>query len=165
MKPLGTHSRCVVRPTGIIGLVVALSIAVALTGCQDSVVGQYRMEGSSMEPTLSDATVVDIIDYGDAKPRRGDLVVFRFPGSPDRDFLKRIIGEPGDTVEIRNGTVYIDGAPLDEPYITNKPAYTYGPARVPPKNYFVLGDNRNDSYDSNLWGFLPEENITGRVDL
>jgi signal peptidase I len=118
-----------------------------------------------MEPTLSDATVVDIIDYGDAKPRRGDLVVFRFPGSPDRDFLKRIVGEPGDTVEIRNGTVYIDGAPLDEPYITNKPAYTYGPAHVPPKNYFVLGDNRNDSYDSNLWGFLPEENITGRVDL
>jgi signal peptidase I len=90
-------------------------------------------------------------------------VVFRFPGNPERDFIKRIVGEPGDTVEINNGTVYIDGNPLDEPYITSKPTYNYGPMEVPPKQYFVLGDNRNNSYDSHVWGFLPEENIIGQA--
>ncbi len=105
----------------------------------------------------------DSVRYLFRSPRRGDVVVFRFPNNPDRDFIKRIIGEPGDTVEVKGGYVYIDGAPLDEPYISNKPTYTYGPTEVPPNHYFVLGDNRNNSYDSHVWGFLPEENIIGQA--
>jgi signal peptidase I len=149
----------------------------------------FRVEGSSMDPILHDGQYLIVnkaiythinlktisrflpfIDPGDnpvrylfRRPRRGDVVVFRFPGNPERDFIKRIVGEPGDTVEIKNGTVYINGGPLDEPYITNKPTYTYGPEKVPPNQYFVLGDNRNNSYDSHVWGFLPEENIIGQA--
>jgi signal peptidase I len=149
----------------------------------------FRVEGSSMDPVLHNGQYLIVnkaiytrinlktisrflpfIDPGDdpvryifRRPRRGDVVVFRFPGNPERDFIKRIIGEPGDTVEIKDGTVYIDGSPLDEPYITSKPTYTYGPMEVPVDQYFVLGDNRNNSYDSHVWGFLPEENIIGQA--
>jgi len=105
----------------------------------------------------------DPVHYLFRRPQRGDVVVFRFPGNPDRDFIKRIIGEPGDTVEVRNGTVYVNGLPLDEPYITSKPTQPYGLTVVPPKQYFVLGDNRNNSYDSRQWGFVPERNIIGQA--
>jgi len=96
-------------------------------------------------------------------PRRGDVVVFRLPQDPSRDFIKRIIGEPGDVVEIRMGTVYINGLPLDEPYITHKSNDTYGPLQVPKGYYFVLGDNRGSSSDSRAWGPVPEENIIGQA--
>jgi len=149
----------------------------------------FRVEGSSMDPVLHNgqylivnraiytrinlktiSRFIPFVDVGDnpvhylfRAPRRGDVVVFRFPGNPDRDFIKRIIGEPGDTVEVRDGTVYINGGAVDEPYIISKPTYTYGPAEVPPKQYFVLGDNRNNSYDSHVWGFVPQENIIGQA--
>jgi signal peptidase I len=167
--------------TFVLALLIFLVVRAALQN--------FRVEGSSMDPSLHNgqylivnkaiytrinldtfSKFIPFIDPGDnpvrylfRAPKRGDVIVFRFPGNPDRDFIKRIIGEPGDTVEVRDGTVYIDGAPLDEPYITSKPTYTYGPAEVPPKNYFVLGDNRNNSYDSHAWGFLPEENIIGQA--
>jgi len=149
------------RRLGIVA--VGLALVVGMVGCNTG--SQFRIEGSTMEPTLPGGTVVKVSKYGDASPQRGDIIVFRFPGNPDRLFIKRIIGEPGDTVEIKDGTVYIDGNPLDEPYLTNKPSYVYGPTEVPPKQYFVLGDNRNNSYDSHVWGFLPEENVVGRVRL
>ncbi len=106
-------------------------------------------------------------------PRRGDVVVFRFPLDPSRDFIKRVIGVPGDTVEVKDEKVYINGAPLVEPYILATPNYTYGPKTVPPGEYFVLGDNRRNSYDSHAWGntcpaqqqcdFVPEDNIIGQA--
>jgi signal peptidase I len=149
----------------------------------------FRVEGSSMDTSLHNgqylivnkalytrinlktiSRFIPFYDPGDdpvrylfRRPRRGDVIVFRFPANPERDFIKRIVGEPGDMVEVRAGTVYIDDAPIDEPYITNKPTYTYGPSKVPAKQYFVLGDNRNNSYDSHVWGFLPEENIIGQA--
>jgi signal peptidase I len=167
--------------TFVLALLIFLVVRAALQN--------FRVEGSSMDPVLHNGQYLIVnkaiytrvnlktisrflpfIDPGDnpdrylfRAPQRGDVVVFRFPGNPNRDFIKRIIGEPGDTVEIKNGTVYIDGGALDEPYITSKPTYTYGPAEVPPKQYFVLGDNRNNSYDSHVWGFLPEENIIGQA--
>jgi signal peptidase I len=167
--------------TFILALLIFLVVRAALQN--------FRVEGSSMDPVLHDGQYlivnkaiytrinlktigrfIPFIDPGDnpvryifRAPRRGDVIVFRFPGNPDRDFIKRVIGEPGDTVEVRNGIVYIDGDPLDEPYITSKPTYAYGPAEVPPNEYFVLGDNRNNSYDSHVWGFLPEGNIIGQA--
>jgi signal peptidase I len=151
----------------------------------------FRVEGSSMEPGLHDgqyllvnkavyakinlntlAKFLPFIDSGDTPerylfqaPKRGDVVVFRFPGDPNRDFIKRIIGVPGDTVEVKGGQVSINGIAIVEPYITNHGNYDYGPREVPEGQYFVLGDNRGNSYDSHVWDFLPEENIIGRAML
>ena len=98
---------------------------------------------------------------------RGDLVVFRHPVEPERDFIKRVIGLPGETVELRDGIVYVDGARLDEPYID--PLYrardAFPAARVPDGEYFLLGDHRNDSADSRVWGTVPLHLIKGRAIL
>ncbi|MFL5850022.1 MAG: signal peptidase I [Solirubrobacteraceae bacterium] len=107
---------------------------------------------------------------------RGDIVVFKYPDEPERDFIKRVIGLPGDTVELRNKKVYINGQPLDEPYVHFlEPASEaqevtsfdvrerYGPVRVPETQYFVMGDNRDNSQDSRYWGFLPRSYIKGRA--
>ena len=130
--------------------------------------GQYLIVNKAIYLNLKTIDeFIPFMDLGDRylfrHPQRGDVVVFRFPGNPERDFIKRVIGEPSDTVEIRDGTVYVNGGALDEPYITSKPTHPYGPTEVPPRHYFVLGDNRNNSYDSRQWGFVPEENIIGQA--
>jgi len=96
-------------------------------------------------------------------PHRQQMIIFRSPNEPGLDLIKRLIGLPGDTVEIRAGVVSINGASLAEPYRFGppNPSDDYGPATVPPRSYFVLGDNRDDSYDSRYWGFVPESNILG----
>ena len=96
-------------------------------------------------------------------PQRGDVVVFRFPRDPERDFIKRIIAVPGDTVEVVEGVVSVNGAQLTEQYVANPAHYDFERQVVPEKSYFVLGDNRNNSFDSHAWGFLPEENIIGQA--
>ncbi len=112
-------------------------------------------------------------------PRRGDVVVFKYPDEPDRDFIKRIIGLPGETIELRNKKVYISGQPIDEPYVhfLSPPSSDYqevtsfdvreryGPVTVPPNQYFVMGDNRDNSQDSRYWGFLPRGYIKGKAAL
>ena len=108
--------------------------------------------------------------------RRGDIVVFKYPDEPERDFIKRVIGMPGETLELRNKKVYVNGRPLDEPYVHFlEPASDsqevisydlrerYGPVRVPDGHYFVMGDNRDNSQDSRYWGFLPRGYIKGRA--
>ena len=111
------------------------------------------------------------------EPRRGDIVVFKYPDEPERDFIKRVIGLPGDTLELRNKKVLLNGQPLDEPYVHFlDPASAddsevtsfdvrerYGPVRVPDGQYFVMGDNRDNSQDSRYWGFLPRSHIKGRA--
>jgi signal peptidase I len=111
--------------------------------------------------------------------KRGDVVVFKYPEEPDRDFIKRVIGLPGETLEVREKKVYINGTPLDEPYVhfLQPPAsgseYSevtsydvrerYGPVTVPPDQYFMMGDNRDNSQDSRYWGFLPRELVKGKA--
>ncbi len=112
--------------------------------------------------------------------RRGDVIVFKYPEEPDRDFIKRVIGLPGESLEVRQKKVYINGTPLDEPYAHySLPAAStpsefhevtsfdvrerYGPVPVPPDQYFVMGDNRDNSQDSRYWGFLPRDNIKGKA--
>ena len=100
--------------------------------------------------------------YAFRAPRRGDIVVFRFPGDTSRDFVKRVVGVPGDTVEIRNGEVFVNGESLHEPYVINGDSSTERPVVVPEESYYVLGDNRRASQDSRDWGTVPAENIIGR---
>jgi signal peptidase I len=111
--------------------------------------------------------------------KRGEVIVFKYPVEPDRDFIKRVIGLPGETVELKDKKVYINGQPLDEPYVhfLQPPSggsefheetgfdvrERYGPVTVPPNQYFVMGDNRDNSQDSRYWGFLPRENVKGKA--
>jgi signal peptidase I len=96
--------------------------------------------------------------------QRGDIIVFHFPMDPKQELIKRVIGLPGDRVEVAGGVVYVNGLPLEEPYIAAPPAYT-SQWDVPEGRLFVLGDNRNDSSDSHSWGFLPYENVVGKAVL
>jgi len=118
-----------------------------------------------MQPTLQSDQylLVNKIAYMIGQPERGDIVVFRLPQDPQRDLIKRIIALPGEEVEVRGGVVYIDGKALDEPYIKDKPLYPYAKKTVPDGQYFVLGDNRNNSYDSHVWDFLPRQYLIGRA--
>jgi signal peptidase I len=108
--------------------------------------------------------------------RRGDVVVFKYPEEPERDFIKRVVGLPGETLELRNKKVYVNGQPLDEPYVHFLEAghgaaevtsfdlrERYGPVQVPLDQYFVMGDNRDNSQDSRYWGFLPRHYVKGKA--
>jgi signal peptidase I len=107
--------------------------------------------------------------------RRGDIIVFKYPEEPERDFIKRVIGLPGETIELRKKRVLIDGTQLDEPYVQylSPPdqddgdefdvRVQYGPVTVPPGHFFMMGDNRDNSQDSRYWGFLPQEYVKGRA--
>jgi len=154
----------------------------------------FRVEGISMSPSLHseqhlivskvayariDLDLLDWLPFYDSAnssryifggPSRGDIVVFQAPNLPSADFIKRIIGEPGDTIEIdeRQGIVFVNGQPLDEPYTGGRTSCANGPNPcgpwvVPPNYYFVLGDNRQNSTDSRVFGFVSEGNIIGRA--
>ncbi|MEE8121555.1 MAG: signal peptidase I [Anaerolineales bacterium] len=127
---------------------------------------RIRVEGISMEPSLHEGqfVVINRIAYRWNEAERGDIIVFRFPLNPSRRFIKRVVGLPGNTVTIRGGDVYIDGQVLDEPYLAATPRYD-GEWIIGPGEIFVLGDNRNNSSDSQNWGPLPIEEIIGKAVL
>jgi signal peptidase I len=130
-----------------------------------AVMENYLVIGTSMEPNLhsGEYLIVNKVLYTLQPSERGDIIVFRAPKSPDKNFVKRIIALPGESVELRRGQVYINGKLLYEPYIDPKMGQDWGPAIVGPNELFVLGDNRGDSSDSRSWGMLPVENIIGKA--
>ena len=126
-------------------------------------------------PTLSGAERL-LLPMTDV--RRGDVVVFKYPEDPERDFIKRVIGLPGETIQLKDHRIHVNGLPIDEPYAHYMPRQDapglhettsedvrdrYGPVVVPANAVFVMGDNRDNSQDSRYWGFLPKENIKGRA--
>lgn len=126
----------------------------------------FYIPSGSMEPTLQvgDKIIVNKLTTRFKEPERGQIVVFKFPYDPSQDFVKRIIGLPGETVEIRDSQVYINGEPLEEEYLPEGLVYPdFPPVTVPEDSYFVLGDNRNNSQDSRTWGPLPREFVIGQV--
>ncbi len=147
----------------------------------------FKIPSGSMRMTLieGDRLMVNKLRYGPhipltdkrlpgfTKPKRGDIIVFIFPEDPKRDFIKRLIATGGETVEIKDGHIYINGVLSKEPRIKNIYYYnrnsSFGEAhqvvKVPPGNYFVLGDNSASSLDSRFWGFVPEKNLIGRAEF
>lgn len=128
-------------------------------------VGTFVVEGASMEPTLTNRAllIVDTV-FTSLRPfHRGDVVVFRYPRNPKVEYVKRVIALPGETIMVAHGYVFVNGRPLDEPYLREPVRYFWGPARVPDGSVFVLGDNRNSSSDSHVWGPLPVDFVVGRA--
>ena len=124
-----------------------------------------RVYGQSMEPNLhsNQRVVVEKISYNFHEPRRGDIVVLKAPKVGSGLLIKRVIGLPGEKIEIKGGKVYINERPLEEPYLSNQTQRDMKPVVVPPNHVFVLGDNRNFSNDSRSFGPVPLENIVGRA--
>ena len=173
-------------------MIETVLLALLLFVLMEFSVQNFKVEGSSMTPTLSQdhyllvnkivyarigmdelGSFVPFVYesssgsertiYAFKPPRRGEVVIFHFPNDPTRDFVKRVIGVPGDTIEISRGDVYRNGQPLVEPFLTNPSTRSYDPVYVEAGHYYVLGDNRRSSNDSRDWGLVPEENLIGRA--
>lgn len=125
------------------------------------------VRGSSMSPGIHDGDriLVDHLSYVFGEVRRGDIVVLQYPLDPSLDYIKRVIGLPGDVVRIDSGRVHVNGVLLDEPYIAEQDPRAQIEARVEPDHFYVLGDNRAHSSDSREFGQVPRANLRGRVDL
>jgi signal peptidase I len=189
------HKKSVVREyVEAFGIAIILALIIRTFFIQ-----AYKIPSGSMEPTLliGDHILVNKLDFGlrmpdslfGAKPlsgiipygqyvfrlepiHRGDVVVFVFPPDPTKDFIKRVVGVAGDTVEVRGKSVYLNGRQMDDPHahyepsesgVTITPRDHYGPVVVPKGDVFVMGDNRDRSYDSRFWGFVPDNNVEGRA--
>ncbi|WP_299486558.1 signal peptidase I [Acaryochloris sp. IP29b_bin.137] len=155
----------------IVTLAIALILALLIRG----LVAESRYIPSvSMEPTLTpgDRIVVEKLSYRLRQPEVGDIVVFHTPlplqaigYAPEQAFIKRVIAVAGQTIAVQNGQVFVDSQPLSESYIAEAPQYELAPVQVPEGTLFVMGDNRNNSNDSHIWGFLPLSNLIGRANL
>ncbi|MEE9399721.1 MAG: signal peptidase I [Dehalococcoidales bacterium] len=128
-------------------------------------VQSFIVVGVSMEPSLENGQrlLVSKAAYYLHEPERGDVFVFQPPDSKQGDFIKRVIALPGDTIEVKKKAVYINGLRLEEAYIKTPPTYTTEEQKIPESNYFVLGDNRNNSSDSHNGWLVPRENIVGKA--
>ncbi len=153
--------------------IVLISVALVLALVIRVFVAEPRfIPSDSMVPTLvvGDRLVVEKVSYRLHPPKPGEIVIFEPPAilqeygyGKDQVFIKRVIGQPGQVVEVHDGQVIVDQNPLKEPYIAAAPEYEWGPYRVPEASLLVMGDNRNNSNDSHVWGFLPEANVRGRA--
>ncbi len=177
-------------------LVIAVVLALFI---RTFVVQAFKIPTGSMEPNLliGDHLLVNKLVFGPSLSGaertvlpmtdivREEVIVFKYPEDPERDFIKRVIGLPGEQIEVRHKRVYVNGTLLDEPYahyieeppavpreleqggdrqeLSGDPRENYGPVTVPPKHYFVMGDNRDNSQDSRYWGFLPRDYVKGRA--
>jgi signal peptidase I len=183
--PTETTEAVTVGALAVLGeMVQTLLLALVIFLLIRNVIQNFRIDGISMEPNLHDGQFLIInrfaycpglhLDFAPLnlhwektwcvrQPQRGDIIVFHYPRDPSRDFIKRVIGLPGEVVEIRNGAVFIDGKQMPEPFGPNPGTYSSPPVRVEPDTVYVLGDNRNNSSDSHMWGLLPEPLIVGKA--
>lgn len=148
-------------------IIESLAIAVILAVVIRLFVFQpFYIPSGSMEPTLmtNDRIIVSKVGYRIHEPARGDVIVFRYPRNERQVFVKRLIGLPGDTVELKDSRLLINGQAMAEPYLPAGLEFAnFGPVDVPADTYFCLGDNRNLSNDSRVWGFMPDKNLIGKA--
>lgn len=144
-------------------IIIAVLLAVLI---RLFILAPFVIPSGSMIPTLieGDRIIVSKITYRIWEPQRGDVIVFKYPRDPSRDYVKRLIGLGGETVALKNNRLFINGQEVTEKYLPSGLHFNdYGPVRVPEGHYLMLGDNRNVSEDSRYWGPLPEKNIVGKA--
>ncbi|HIF43187.1 MAG TPA: signal peptidase I [Dehalococcoidia bacterium] len=174
-------------------VIEAVLLAVVVFMLLQTTVRNFKVDGSSMDPTLENGQYLlvnrlvylriemdrfssivpfwqaeeDSVRYAIHPPERGEVIVFEFPDSipsnPKRDFVKRVIGLPGETIEVKDGVPFVDGVVLEEPYLTTKDHSNGRKVELGAGEYYVIGDNRAHSNDSRSWGAVPEENLRGKV--
>jgi signal peptidase I len=152
--------RAVLREIGLT-LIVAVVIFLVL----QATVQSFVIVGSSMYPNFEEGErlLINKVVYKFRQPESGEVIIFHPPANQQADYIKRVIALPGETVEVKDGVVYINGCQLDEPYIKEPPTYTLDERKIPENEYFVLGDNRNSSNDSHGGWTVPRENIIGKA--
>lgn len=166
IEETGAHKRT--KGSGCVGFIIdtieTILLALVLFLVINTLSARVRVENVSMKPTLQpgEFLLVNRVAYKLGEPSIGDIIVFHAPGVSEMDYIKRIVGLPGDAVRVSEGTVTVNNQALYEPYIADPPNYS-GEWIVPEGQYFVLGDNRNNSSDSHLWGFVPHEDIVGKA--
>lgn len=163
------------RAAGEILESLTIAVVIIFLVVRPFVVQAFYIPSESMTPTLmqNDWILVDKLSYRMGRPQRHEVVVFRAPKEAlhgeqteeEQDFVKRVIGLPGDVVEISSGVTYVNGEPQNEPYTCEAPGYDLSPYTVPPGKLFVMGDNRNHSNDSHRWGALDCNRLIGRAVL
>lgn len=148
----------------ILEILQTLILALILYFGIDAIFARVKVLNISMQPTLveGDVVLVNKLAYKLGKMHTGDVVIFHNPANVTEDYIKRLIGKPGDTVEVRDGKVFVNKEELLEPYISDEPYYS-GVWEVPTDSVFVLGDNRNSSSDSHIWGYVPIEDLVGKA--
>ena len=148
----------------LIDILETLLLSVVLFFLINAVSARIRIDGSSMEPNLhhGEFVIVSKINYRFGGPERGDVVVFDFPRNITQEYIKRVIGLPGEHILVEDGNVYVNEIILSEPYLVMEPQYE-GEWVVPEDTLFVLGDNRNNSSDSHTWGMVPLNNVIGEA--
>ncbi len=170
-------------------IIEALVLAVVVFMLLQTTVRNFKVDGSSMDPTLEHGQYLlinrllylridmhrlsKIVPFWQANgqssrfairaPKRGEIIVFQFPRDPSKDFVKRVVGLPGEVIEMKDGRVVVDGAVLEEPYLTAKDHTNKDQVKLGEGEYYVLGDNRTRSNDSRSWGPVPEANLRGKV--
>ena len=170
-------------------IIEAVVLAVVVFMLLQTTVRNFKVEGSSMDPTLEGGQYLlvnrlvylrvdlqrlskivpfwqdeeDSPRYAIHAPKRGEIIVFQFPRDPSKDFVKRVVGLPGEVIEMKDGKVLVDSIVLEEPYLTAKDNSNQSPVQLEEGEYYVLGDNRSHSNDSRNWGPVPEANLRGKV--
>jgi signal peptidase I len=131
----------------------------------NALIGRFRIEQVSMQPNLHEGeyVIVDKVSYAFRQPERGEIVVLKNPNPGQPDLIKRVIGLPSETIDVRGGQVHVNGQPLTEPYIKQPMASDYPAKELQAGQYFVMGDNRNNSEDSRIFGARPASDIVGRA--
>ncbi len=150
---------CLSKSLILVAVAVVTFVAIRLT------LQSTKIAGDSMEPSLHNGQylLVSKVAYRFQPPARGDIVLLRSPQEPGKVLVKRIIGLPGEEIALQSGKVFLDGHPLDEPYVIYSGRDSYGPLELKEGQYFTLGDNRPLSNDSRLWGALSREDIVGKA--